>query len=196
VLGTVHAGGERLEGVVGEDGDGRRAEDGAGVDALVRHEVHHHARRRALAGEGLVPGALDGVGARQLAGQGGVEVDDASREPAEEAHREDAHPAGEHDDVGAEPGDDVGEAGVVVRSGLALVAPDVHRRDAGDAGAHQGVGVGVVGDDGGDAGRQPPVGTRVDDRLQVAAVARGQHHETRALHGSTLDGHPDGPTDA
>ena len=130
VLGMVHPGGERLECVVGVDRHGGRGEDGAVVDGLRRDEVDHHPGGGALAGEGLVPGPLDGVGAGQLARQGGVEVDDAVGEPAEEAHREDAHPAGEHDEVGAEPGDDVGEAGVVLGPGLALVAADVHRRDA------------------------------------------------------------------
>ena len=94
-------------------------QDGPVVDALVGHEVDHHAGAGALAGEGLVPGPLDGVGAGQLAGQGRVEVDDPVGEPAEEAHRQDAHPAGEHDEVGAEAGDDVGQAGVVVGAGLA-----------------------------------------------------------------------------
>ena len=172
------------------------ASTGPSSTDFVGDEVDHHTGGGALAGEGLVPGPLDGVRAGQLAGQGGVEVDDALGEPAEEAHREDAHPAGEHDEVGTEPGDDVGEAGVVLGSRLALVAPDVDRRDAAGSGAHECVGVGVVGDDGGDGGRQPPVGARVDDRLEVAALGRCQHHETRALHGSTLDGHPDGPTDA
>ena len=62
-------------------------------------------------------------GAGQLAGQRRVEVDHLVREPAEEAHREDAHPTGEHDPVGLEPGDDVGEAGVVVRPVLAGCGP-------------------------------------------------------------------------
>ena len=114
--------GERLEGVVGVDGDGGGAEHGPVVDALVGDEVDHHAGGGALAGEGLVPRPLDGVGAGQLAGQRRVQVDDAVGEPAEEAHREDAHPAGEHDEVGSEAGDDVGEAGVVVGSRLAGVA--------------------------------------------------------------------------
>ena len=150
----MDAGGERLEGVVGVDRDGGRGEHGTVVDAFVGDEVDHHAGGGALAGEGLVPRPLDGVRAGQLAGQGRVQVDDPVGEPAEEAHREDAHPAGEHDEVGTEAGDDVGEAGVVVGARLAGVAPDVDGRDAGGAGPHEGVGVGLVGDDGGDGGRQ------------------------------------------
>ena len=172
------------------------AEHGAVVDAFVGDEVDHDPGGGALAGERLVPRPFDGVGAGQLTGEGRVQVDDALGEPAEEAHREDAHPAGEHDEVGVEAGDDVGEAGVVLGSRLTGVAPDVDGWDAGAAGPHEGVGRGLVGDDGGDGGREAAVGARIDDRLQVAAIARGQHHETRALHGSTLDGCPDGPTDA
>ena len=105
-----------------------------------------------------MPGPLDGAGAGQLAGQRRVEVDDPIGEPAEEAHREDAHPPGEDDEVGTEPGDDVGEAGVVVGAGLAVVAPDVDGGDAGGAGPGEGAGVGAVGHDGDDLGGQAAVG--------------------------------------
>ena len=139
----------------GRIGTTARGEHRAVVDAFVGDEVDHHAGRRALAGERLVPGPLDGAGAGQLAGQRRVEVDDAVGEPAEEAHREDAHPPGEDDEVGAEAGDDVGEAGVVVgprprRRGGATW----HGRDAGGAGPGERAGVGAVGDDGDDLGRR------------------------------------------
>ena len=114
--------------------------------------------RGALAGERLLPGPLDGAGAGQLAGQRRVQVDDAVGEPAEEAHREDAHPAGEDDEVGPEAGDDVGEAGVVVGPRLAGCAGDVHGRDAGRRRRGRAPGVVAVGDDGDDLGRQPAVG--------------------------------------
>ena len=142
---------------------------------------------RALAGQRLVPGPLDGVGAGQLAGQRRVEVDDAVGEPAEEAHREDAHPAGEHDEVGAEAGDDVGEAGVVVGAGLAGVAADVDGGHAGGAGPLEGVGVGAVGHDGDDLGGSVPVGAGVEDGLQVRPVAGRQHDEAGRRSGL----HPD-----
>src|SRR3954447_17895243 len=82
VLGRVDAGRERLEGVVGTDGHGDRAEHGTVVDAFVRHEVDHHASGGALAGEGLVPGPLDGVRAGKLAGKRRVQVDDPPGEAA------------------------------------------------------------------------------------------------------------------
>ena len=107
-----------------------------------------------------MPGPLDGLGAGQLAGQRRVEVDDAIGEPAEEAHREDAHPPGEDDEVGAEAGDDVGQAGVVVGAGLTVVAPDVAGGDAGGTGPVQGAGVGAVGHDGDDLGGETAVGGR------------------------------------
>ena len=49
------------------------------VDAVVGDEVDHHAGARAFAGERLVPGPLDGVGAGQLAGQRRVQVDHLAR---------------------------------------------------------------------------------------------------------------------
>ena len=73
-------------------------------------------------------------------GSAGCRLTTRAGEPAEEAHREDAHPAGEHDEVGTEAGDDVGEPGVVLGSGLTGVAPDVDGRDPGLAGPHEGVG--------------------------------------------------------
>ena len=172
------------------------AEHRAVVDAFVGDEVDHHAGGGALAGEGLVPGPFDGVGAGQLAGQRRVQVDDPVGEPAEEAHREDAHPAGEHDEVGRRTRRRRRRGG---RRSRPAVSPGWRPTwTAGTparTGPHEGVGLGLVGDDGDDGGRQPAARARIDDRLQVAAVARGQHHETRALHGSTLDGCPDGPTD-
>jgi hypothetical protein len=86
---------------------------------------------RPLAGERLLPRAFDGVGTRELAGQRRVQVHDAAREPAEEAHRQDAHPSGEHHDIGSEAGHHIGEAGVVVGAVLAWLAPDVHGGHAG-----------------------------------------------------------------
>ena len=114
VLGGVDAGGERLERVVGVDRHGREASTGPSSTASSGTRWTITPVTRALAGQRLLPRPLDGVGAGQLAGQRRVEVDDPVGEPAEEAHRQDAHPAGEHDEVGAEAGDDVGEPGVVV----------------------------------------------------------------------------------
>ncbi len=159
VLGGVDRGPSRLvEGVVGVDRNVGRRQHRSVVDALVGHEVDHHAG--AVARRRRVPRAqARSIASRagELAGQRRVEVDDHAGEPAEEAHREDPHPAGEHDPVGGEAGDDVGEAGVVVGRGLAgdggttctAGTPAV-------GGALQRAASGRVGDDGDDLGGRRP----------------------------------------
>ena len=147
-------------------------ENGAVVDALVGHEMDHHAGRRALAAAGLLVRPGDGVRAGQLARERRVEVDDTLREAAEEAHREDAHPSGEDDDVGICGLDDVGEARVVVGSGLAVAAGEVGGGDSGGGRPLQGEGVVTVGDHVDDGTVDLPGGAGVDDRLQVAPGAR------------------------
>ena len=122
----------------------RGAEHRAVVDALVGHEVDHDAGGRPGALERLVPRPLDGARAGEVAGQCRMQVDHPLGEPAEEAHREDAHPAGEHDEVGVEAGDDVGEAGVVVGALLAGVHADVHGGNAGRVGTLECEHVGLV----------------------------------------------------
>ncbi len=119
-----------------------------------------------------------------------MQVDHLVREPAEEAHREDAHPTGEHDDVGLEPGDDVGEPGVVLGPGLAGSRPDVDRRDTRRVGALQCEHVGPVRDHGHDPAGDAAVGARVEHRLQVRTVARDHHDD--AVHPGLVTGGGDG----
>ena len=65
----------------------------------VRSPRRDSSHARAMA---LVPGSSPG--------NAGVEVDDAAGKAGEKAHRQDAHPPGEDDEVGAGLLDDVGEA--------------------------------------------------------------------------------------
>ena len=97
-----------------------RGEHRAVVDALVGDEVDHHAGARARAGARLGVGPLDGVDAGQLAGQRRVEVDRpvSGSQPRKLIVRMRIQPASTTQ-VGREPGDDVGQAGVVVDAGLA-----------------------------------------------------------------------------
>ena len=83
-----------------------------------------------------------------------MQVDDLTREPAEEAHRQHPHPAGEHDEVGLEAGDQVGEPGVVLGALLARMQADVDGRHPGRIGTLQGEHVRAVRHDGDDVGRR------------------------------------------
>ena len=104
VLGGVDAFGQRVERVVGVDRHDGGGEHRAVVDALVGHEVHHHAGARCARPRWNSAKARSmACGAGQLAGQRRVEVDDHAGEPAEEAHREDAHPAGSTTRSGSKP---------------------------------------------------------------------------------------------
>ena len=157
------------------------------------------------AGDRFVPCPLDGVRAGQVAGQGRMEVDHPAGEPAEEAHGEHAHPSGQHDEIGVEAGDDVGETGVVVGAFLARVHPDVHGRHARSIGSLQGEHVRTVRDHGDHVGGQLLVGAGIDDRLEVRAVTRDEYDQPlgpgRAVgvggsHVSNLAMHPWGTGEA
>ena len=131
----------------------------------------------------------DRVGAGQVAGERRMQVDHLVGEPAEEAHREDAHPTGEHDEVGLEPGDDVGEPGVVLGPRLAGMPPDVDGRHTRGVGALEREHVGPVRDHGHDVGRRcgrrrrhrgPLAGSnRCPETITTMRVARAAHRRER-----------------
>ena len=129
-------------------------------------------------------------------GSAGCRLTTRSGKPAEEGHREDAHPPGQHDVVGVEAGDDVGEPGVVVgarpRRGRgrrgAAGTPAAAARSSAPASAWSETTTTTCGG-------QAAVGAGVEDRLQVRAVPGGQDGEP-SHHGSTLRvprRHPHGP---
>jgi hypothetical protein len=120
-----------------------------------------------------------------------VQVDDAPWEAPEEAHREDAHPTGEHDEIGAGGLDGVGEANVVGGPRFAAVAGEVGRGDAGGGGPLEGEGIASIRDDMDDGSVDEPGSAGVDDRLQVAAGAGCEDGNSalphsRAFHPSKL----------
>ena len=109
----VDAVGQGFVCVAGMDWDGLGRERGAFVDALVEHEMDHHAGVVDFAaGEGCQR-VVDGMGAGKLPGQRGVQVDDAIGKAAQKAAAEDVHPAGEHDPVGRVLVQERGKVGVV-----------------------------------------------------------------------------------
>ena len=90
----LDAGVEGGGGVVVVHGDGLLGDDGAGIDALV-DEMDGAAGDFDAVIEGLFPGFEAGEGREQ----GGVNINDAIGEGAEEFAFEDAHEAGEDDEV-------------------------------------------------------------------------------------------------
>ena len=106
--------------------------------------MDHHSRSLSFATLGLVPGPGDGVGPWELAGQRRVEIHHSTGEAGEKGHREDAHPPGEDDEVGASGLDDVAKSVVVVLAGLAVVAWQRGGWDSGAGGAFEGVGIGAI----------------------------------------------------
>ena len=99
--------------------------------------------------------------------EGGMDVDDAARELFQEVSAEDAHPAGQHDEVNLEETQPGGEPGFAFG---AVLPGQVHGLQVMSMGAFQAVGVDIVADDqrDGDAG-QFVAFDGVDQSLQVGA---------------------------
>ncbi len=103
-----------------------------------------------------------------------MDVDEPAIEAAHEVGAEDAHEAGQRDDVGAVAVDAFGEGvveGVAGREGAVI---DDLGRDAALARELQAGGVGAVADDGGDACVPSLVGAGANDRLHVGAATRDE----------------------
>ena len=64
MLGRVDARLERLQRVIGQDGDIHLGDNGTGIHRFVGHEMHHDPGMRDLAALIRLPGALDGVRAQ------------------------------------------------------------------------------------------------------------------------------------
>ena len=164
-------------GVVGvEDGDGALEDDGTVVEVLV-DEVDGAAGDFDAVVEGLVLGVEAGEGGQQ----GGMDVDDAVGEGVDELRREQAHVAGEDDEIDivtAEAGDDVG---VVLGAGAALGEEDFARQ-AELATDGEAAGRGGVGDDDGnlDAG-QTALTDAVVNRDHVGAATGDEDAEAEGV---------------
>ena len=138
----------------------RRGRGGPSRRCAVRSPASASCHARSMA---WVPGSSPGSAGWRLT---------TAREPAEEAHRQDAHPPGEHDDVGPMAGDDVGEPGVVVgrasparRATWTAGTPARRARSSAPASARSETTATT-------SARQAAVGAGVEDRLQVGARRR------------------------
>ena len=96
-----------------------------------------------------------------------MEVDNAARKPTEEAQRQNTQPAGEHDEVGVEPGDKFGESGVVIGAIFVLVPANVNGGDAGVGGALQSEHVSLVGDNRYHSAVDATIGAGIENCLEI-----------------------------
>ena len=91
---------------------------GAGDDRPGVHfrydPMHHDAGVVDLAPLKRLVGALDGVGAGELAGQGGMQIEHLHRKAIQKRRAEHVHPAGQHDQVRVIASHRLGQIGVVV----------------------------------------------------------------------------------
>ena len=167
----------------GRIGTSAVASTGPSTDSDGTRWTHHPGSVRSPAGSCHARSMAD---AGQFAGQRRVEVDHPIGEPAEEVHREDAHPPGEYDEVRAESGhrrrggrrspSAVRPAGPDVDGGTPAPLARARRR-------RRRVGTTATTS----AGRR--ASSHVEDGLQVGARSRGQDDEA-SHHGSTVDGAP------
>ena len=103
-----------------------------------------------------------------------MDVDQPAVAAAHEARAENAHEAGQRDDVGAVALDALGEGvveGVAAREGAVI---DDLRRDPALARERQAGGIGAIADDSGDARVPSLVGAGAHDRLHVGAATRDE----------------------
>jgi hypothetical protein len=162
----LDAGVERRLGIGGEDGDLSAHDDRAGV-GLGGDEVNRGAGQGDAGGQSVVDGVSaaecgllaptghDG-GSVAAGKEGGVDVDNAAREVAEEVRRENEHPAGEDDEVGIEEIEE-GEKALLEALALGGVPAALEREingwDAGGKPALEASTIRVVTDDEGHFGR-------------------------------------------
>src|SRR4051812_25979913 len=148
-------------------------DDRAGVDALV-DEMDGHARDLDAGLQRL----LDGVDACEGRQQRRVDIDDRVREARNEAGRQQLHKPRQHDQLGAERLDPVRQRCVALRT-VGVVGRREHRGlDAGGARPLQTPGLRPIRAHPDDLDVVPV--QRVDQRLQVAALARDENHDWEA----------------
>ena len=141
------------------------------------------------------PGVVDRVRTGKRPGKCRVKVDDHPGKTIEEGRREQVHPAGLHDQVGAGVGDLRRQRSVVVFAGSARIVGDglpershrpVHGWHTGSRSPVRRVRSPTVDHDEHHLGLEPADGAGIEDGLQVGAGPRRQDDETR--------GHRQSPT--
>ncbi|ABA49524.1 hypothetical protein BURPS1710b_1125 [Burkholderia pseudomallei 1710b] len=169
MLGGEHARGERIGIVARDDGHGRLRDDRAAVE-LRNHEVDGCAVQRDARVERLLM-RMNALEARQ---QRRMDVEHPPLIFGDERRRENAHEAGEHDEIGGEAVDFGGERRIEAVAAVERAVVDDGRRDAVrrrefEAGRAQ-----PVGNHGGDLGGPAFARAGAYDGLHVAAAAGNQ----------------------
>ena len=158
VLFQEDSGGQGVAVVLVEDGDGALEDDDAVVEMLI-DEVDGAAGDFRAVVEGLLLGVEAGKGWQK----GGVNVEDPVGEGGDELRRQEAHIAGEADEVDLMVLKAADDFGVVFGAGAAF-GDEERGGDAERAGRFEAWGIGYVGDDDGDprAGQAALVDGAVD----------------------------------
>jgi len=122
-----------------------------------------------------------GVDARKRGQERRVHVEDAIGKCLEQRGADEPHEARETHEGHAARRELAGEGAIEgVAAGKRAVIDD-HRLDAGAARPLEPAGIGAIRNDDGDRRAQTAFGNRVDERLQVAATARDEHADPRAV---------------
>src|SRR3954470_4056508 len=135
-------------------------------------EVDGHAHHRDAILDRLLGGPEAGEGGQQRR----VDVDDPPREAADEGRAEDLHEAREHDQLDPALLEPVRERAVALRAVGVVARGEDGRRNARGSSALQPAGLRAIGDDCHDLDPVAPM-RRVEDRLEVRALARDHHRD-------------------
>ena len=167
-----HPGSQGVGVVVRQHGYGGLRHDRPGIE--FRHDVVHGAAVQAHAGFKC---PLVGVGALEQRQQGGVDVDHPACPGLDEGVGEDAHEAGQHDQLDARPLQFRLKRGVEARPVGKRLVVDGAGRDAGLPRAVEAGGVGAVREHEHDLGRIVGGARCLDQRDHVRAAARDQDRD-------------------
>lgn len=182
MFGGVHAFAELLEGVGGKERHLDTHDHRPGIDTFVGHPMHHHTGALPTTGAVLLPRTTDGIGTGQLTGKCRMEVDDRVGEPAEELHREHAHPTREDDEIRTMGANHRGETSVVLGAFLVTAALDDLDRDIASTGPPDHRCRALVGDQSHHLRVENSGGGGVDDGLEIRTVPRREDHESSEPH--------------
>ena len=151
--------------------------NGGAAIQLCGDEVHGGARLRVSG----IQGTLVGVQPRVLGQQGGVNVQQAAKKGFSKYRREDAHEAGEDDQVGLPRGKAFHQRGVESLAAGVVAVLDAGGWQARIPGTFQPRGIGPVAEHQADLGVQATVCTGIHEGLQVGAAPGYQYGNAAAL---------------
>mmetsp|Transcript_42317 Transcript_42317/g.99297 ORF Transcript_42317/g.99297 Transcript_42317/m.99297 type:complete len:254 (+) Transcript_42317:3155-3916(+) len=179
VLRGQHARGQR-RGIVARQHRHRGLHDDGAMVELGGHEMHRGTGQLAAHCQRPLVRVQAGEGRQQRR----MNIEQTAGIARREAGRQDAHEAGQHDQVGREPVNDARQLGIKVLATRKGLVVDHGRRDAVRRREREAAGLGPVADDRRHLGR-PALGLAgLHDGLHVGASAGNQNHH--ALHGPAV----------